>query len=255
MLLWQADSQAWPSLSDAQPAELTKSLGSVSLKQPRQISHRLIISNVLLLSALAVILVGIFGAHQDTQINQTAVTQAKKSQASISKSTPLPKTTKPKSAAVASYEVPAADPRYLTIPKLGVHARVLNVGLTPDGSINTPGNVFDTAWYNGSARPGQQGAMLVDGHISDWTTNGVFYELDRLVPGDEVQIERGDRQVFSYKVEAVKTYSANDIDMKQVLSPIKSGVPGLNLISCSGDVIYGTNDFNERIVVYTSQIN
>jgi hypothetical protein len=38
--------------------------------------------------------------------------------------------------------------------------------------------------------------------------------------------------------------------MSALLSPINAGKPGLNLITCTGDVIKGTNDFTERIVVF-----
>jgi len=37
------------------------------------------------------------------------------------------------------------------------------------------------------------------------------------------------------------------------LSPIDPTKPGLNLISCTGDVISGTSKFNERIIVFATQ--
>ena len=43
--------------------------------------------------------------------------------------------------------------------------------------------------------------------------------------------------------------------MQAALTPVVAGQPGLNLISCTGDVIAGTNSFSERIVVFTSQVS
>ena len=145
-------------------------------------------------------------------------------------------------------------PRYLKIPKLGVDARVLQVGVTKTGALGTPNNVFDTAWYTGSAEPGQPGATLIDGHVSSWTSHGVFYGLKTLVPGDAIQIVRGDGTVFNYQVVKTQIYSAGNVNMQAAITPITPGIPGLNLITCTGDVIPGTSTFNERIIVFAQQV-
>jgi hypothetical protein len=93
--------------------------------------------------------------------------------------------------------------------------------------------------------------MLIDGHVSSWNAYGVFYNLHLLQPGDLIKVQRGDGKIFNYSVAAVKIYSKNSVNMKSVLSSIDALKPGLNLISCYGDVIKGTNEFNKRIVVYS----
>lgn len=166
----------------------------------------------------------------------------------------FPSTVRPTSQQISQYTVAPALPRYLKIPKLNVSARVLQVGLNASGAIGTPNNVFDTAWYTGSAKPGQPGATLIDGHISSWTTHGVFYNLGQLNPGDTLQIVRGDGAVITYQVVRTQIYNVNNVDMKAVLSPVTTGQPGLNLISCTGQWQKSTNEFNERIVVFAQQL-
>ncbi len=171
-----------------------------------------------------------------------------------SKNTAL-STTPISSSTLAAYTVAPSLPRYLIIPKLNVDARVLSVGITSSGAVGSPENIYDTAWYNESAEPGQPGAMLIDGHISSWTAHGVFYRLSSLTPGDKIQIERGDNTMFSYSVVKTAIYPANNVNMKAALAPVVAGQPGLNLISCTGDVIPGTNSFSERIVVFATQVS
>jgi LPXTG-site transpeptidase (sortase) family protein len=161
-----------------------------------------------------------------------------------------PSTVKPSSNTVASYTVAPNLPRYIDIPKLQVHARVLSMGVDRKNQLRAPGNVFDAGWYNASAQPGQPGAMLVDGHISSWTTKGVFYGLNKLRAGDQITITRGDGQKFTYSVAKTQVYDAKKVDMASLLVSQDTGKPGLNLISCSGDVIPGTSEFDKRIVVY-----
>jgi LPXTG-site transpeptidase (sortase) family protein len=165
-----------------------------------------------------------------------------------------PSTVKPTSASVANYVVGPNMPRYLNIPELGVHARVLSLGILSNGALGTPNNVFDTGWYNESSLPGQPGAMLIDGHVSSWTSHGVFYGIKNLKPGDTMQVQRGDGTLFTYKVVRSQTFSDNNVDMTSAVTPVTAGKPGLNLITCTGTLKPGTSEFNERVVVYAEQI-
>jgi LPXTG-site transpeptidase (sortase) family protein len=167
--------------------------------------------------------------------------------------TSVPSTDKPPASTTVNYTVAPIRPRYLTIDKIGVHARVFAVGLAADGSIATPGNVYDTGWYTKSSLPGEQGAVLIDGHVSSWTTNGVFYDLKKLIAGDNVAIERGDGKIFTYKVVRTTVYDADKVDMQAATSPVVAGKPGLNLITCTGKVKPGTSEFTQRLVVFTQQ--
>jgi LPXTG-site transpeptidase (sortase) family protein len=162
----------------------------------------------------------------------------------------VPSTTKPIPSAFDSYTVAANLPRYIFIPKLSVQAIIRPLGLTTTGQLATPDNVYDTGWYKKSSTPGQPGATVIDGHVSSWTTNGVFYGLRTLQPGDAIQVERGDGTMVNYSVIKKQVYSYQQVDMSALLSPVDAGKPGLNLITCTGDVIKGTNDFTERIVIF-----
>jgi len=164
-----------------------------------------------------------------------------------------PSTVKPSADTFANWQVDANEPRYLFIPKIGVKAIVRPTGLTGDGAIGTPNNIFDTDWYVGSAKPGQAGAMLIDGHVS-WGTNGVFYNLKKLQPGDAITVQRGDDIQLTYRVVRTHTYPADAVDMKQVLSPVTAGKPGLNLITCTGDIVKNGTTFDHRIVVFAEQL-
>ncbi len=163
-------------------------------------------------------------------------------------------TTKITASSFSSYMVAPSLPRYLKIPTLNVDARVLAVGVNQLGEVGTPEDIYDTAWYNKSAEPGAPGAMLIDGHVSGWSVKGVFYNLKNLTPGDTIQVERGDGAVLNYKVIRSQVYAYNKVDMNAALSPVIDGKPGLNLITCDGNVIRGTNEYSQRIIVFSEQV-
>jgi LPXTG-site transpeptidase (sortase) family protein len=164
-------------------------------------------------------------------------------------------TVKPTPAVLASYAVAPNFPKYLKIPSIGVDARVLQVGILSSGALGTPDNVFNTAWYTGSAQPGQPGATLIDGHVSSWTSHGVFYNLHNLKAGDMIQIVKGDNSVVNYQVVKTQIYNAQNVNMQAAITPINPSVSGLNLITCTGQVIKGTSTFNQRVIVFAQEVS
>lgn len=183
-----------------------------------------------------------------------ALSQQTDGAAEVTGNRDVPSTNKPSAKAMNNYVVAPDLPRYITIPKLGVKARVLPMGVKADGALDTPRNVYDAGWYTGSAKPGGQGATVIDGHLSSWKTKGVFYGLKNLHTGDAIAITKGDNAVITYRVVQQKTYKADSVDMQKVITPISSGKSGLNIITCAGRVKPGTSDFTHRTVVFLEQI-
>lgn len=167
----------------------------------------------------------------------------------------MPKSVKPSQNEIDNYHVTPDLPRYIFIPSIGVaKTRVIKLGLEKNNQIASPDNIYDVGWYSGSAKPGQAGAVFMYGHVSSWTANGTFYNLKKLKQGDEIIILRGDGKTLTYQVRQLKIYPANSVDMQAALSPIDSSVQGLNLMTCTGKVIPGTSEFNQRLLVFASRI-
>ena len=155
---------------------------------------------------------------------------------------------------VQGYTVPSKQPRYLYLDEGKAAIRIMPLGVTSRNRLQSPANVHDVGWYKKSSLPGEPGAMIIDGHVSSWTTKGVFYDLEAYKIGDRFQLERGDGKRFTYEVQQIKIYEASSVDMGLVQKPINSSAPGLNLITCTGKVIEGTSEFSHRLVVFTKQI-
>lgn len=213
-------------------------------------------SSLLIITACIVFLFGVSLSVYQWLANHTLIKEATTQTTAINNGTiaAVPSTTKPKASAFDMYNVAADLPRYLFIPEIGVQAIVRPLGLLPGGQLKAPTNVYDTGWYNDSSKPGQPGATLIDGHISSWTTHGVFYNLKKLKPGGVILLERGDHSKLTYKVVKTITYNADQVNMAEALSPINPQLSGLNLMSCTGQVIKGTSEFNQRIVVFSEKV-
>lgn len=154
--------------------------------------------------------------------------------------------------AVSAHTAPADQPRYISIPAININnARVLSVGVNSDGNIDVPKNVNDTAWYDGSAKPGQDGAVFIDGHTSfSRSFTAIFDNLPKLNIGDTITIERGDGKKFTYKIVDKETISRDRVDMNKALSVQGDAKQGLTLMTCTGKYNYATGGAQDRLIIY-----
>lgn len=151
---------------------------------------------------------------------------------------------------IGNYAVSPDMPRFIRIGKINVNARIFRMGLRANNQLAAPGNVHDAGWYDGSSKPGERGAMLLDGHVHGPTAPGVFYNLKKLAKGDVIEVERGDGKKFTYKVHSTKTYPADKVDMSGAMVSKVAGKPGLSIITCDGAFNSSSNEYADRLVVF-----
>lgn len=155
---------------------------------------------------------------------------------------------------IASYTVADKNPRYISIPKLDVvKARVQKVGITANNELDMPKNIHDAAWYERSMKPGSgYGAVLIDGHASGVSKDGVFAKLKILEEGDHITVERGDGKEFTYSVVENKSMPLEEVlktGMKKMMQSAESGSEGLSLITTDGKWIPRYQQFDHRIML------
>lgn len=153
-----------------------------------------------------------------------------------------------------NYVVEASLPRALYIDKLDVAARIMPMSINKDGSVQAPKNIYDAGWYNASVKPGETGAMFIDGHASGPTREGLFAYLDTLKVGDTMQVEKGDGKKLTYKVVHTETVALADVDMRKVLLPHGNASRAMNLMTCTGKWLPLEKTYDKRVIVYTEQI-
>lgn len=152
-----------------------------------------------------------------------------------------------------SYQTNPSDPRAIYIDTLHIKARTLPMTIHSNGAMQAPINIYDAGWYTGASRPGEQGAVVVVGHASGPTREGLFAYIDTLNMGDVVRVERGDGNQFWYKVIEKKTVALDLVDMTELLKP-HEGSEGLNMMTCGGSWNAKRKTYMQRIMVFTRRI-
>lgn len=150
---------------------------------------------------------------------------------------------------VQVYQVAPERPRYLTIDRIGVSARVLPVGVDTEGRIAAPAGIWDVGWYDASRLPGEPGVSFIDGHITGPSLPAVFRDLGTLEAGDQLTVERGDGARLAYEVHEVRQQPFAEIDMNALLTTPLEQRPTLVLMTCAGNFDAATYRYDQRVVV------
>ena len=164
---------------------------------------------------------------------------------------------KPRLKAISKQSVPPQPPApdnsdRLTIQNIGVDAKISTVGLTKEGNMEAPGNIYDVGLYKYGAKLGQNGTAVLAGHLDGAIgEKGVFYSLDKLKAGDIIKINRNNAAPLTYKVTKSKVYKSTDKPTEVFKSA--SGA-NLNLITCTGSWDKNKSQYDERLVVFTTLV-
>ncbi len=256
-----AHTQTVAPIAVCERSEVEQTVISEQFEEPDLVKrHRLkkflpvAVAAVAFLSGLTVLGLSLHQNHK-AAAQVAAITQRANTSADGTATKETPPSEEPVTAAARAQYVVAPDmPRYLTIKKINVYARVLSMGILSSGALATPRNTNDTGWYNGSNKPGDGGTALVVGHVLGGTKTGIFYNLKKLSEGDVITIERGDGTKIDYRVVATEQIAADKVDTNKLLLPVTAGKAGLNLMTCGGQFQSETESFSDRFIVYTERV-
>ena len=153
-------------------------------------------------------------------------------------STPLPTLPTPSNSPLAR----------LVIRKAKVDAPVVTLSIDENGVMQSPGNAYDVAWYDFSARPGTGSNVVFSGHV-DYHDVGaaVFWNLRDLQPGDLIEVRLDDGTVYHYSVSALNCMPVGEAPINQIVGPTQSEV--VTLITCCGTFNSSTRQYDRRLVV------
>lgn len=172
---------------------------------------------------------------------------------------PTPASTPPSDAPIAR----------IRIPKFGVDAPVIVLGLDNNNVMESPDDPCDVAWYDFTARPGFGSNAVFSGHV-DWYNIGsggcanyrpggsggpgpaIFYNLKDLEQGDIVEVQLEDGTVYRYRVASRQQIRPENADIPAIVGPTERDV--VTLITCGGTFNRETRHYDQRVIVRAERI-
>jgi hypothetical protein len=146
----------------------------------------------------------------------------------------------------------AARPRRIRIPAIGVGARVIPLGLNPDGTMQTPRSFSVTGWYKPWREPGERGSAVITGHVDSVSGPAVFYRLRELRRGNIIRIGRADGSVIRFRVEGLERWPKAAFPSHRVFRPTR--ISTLRLVTCSGNFDASTGHYVDNTIVYAARV-
>lgn len=150
----------------------------------------------------------------------------------------------------ASTSESGIDPERIIIPEIGVNAKVIDLGLNPDGTLEVPENYAETGWWTGGSKPGEKGSAVIVGHLDSKTSPAVFHKLPSLKAGDLIKVTDTAGKMVNFKVERLKQVPKDNFPTKEVYKI--AGEPTLRLVTCGGKFNRSSGHYEDNVIIFAS---
>lgn len=140
-----------------------------------------------------------------------------------------------------------AAPLTVSVPRLGISSRLVDLHRTPRGTLEVPEDVAKAGWYVNSAHPGDRGPTVIAGHVDSYKGPGVFYRLAELRKGDRILVRRANGSTAPFTVQQVLKVAKRAFPTSLVYRG--DGRPSLRLITCGGTFDRKTGHYRDNLVV------
>lgn len=138
-------------------------------------------------------------------------------------------------------------PYVLSIPEIGVKAKIVEVGITAKGNMASPRGFRDVGWYKYGTVPGEIGSAVIAGHVDNGLAlPAVFSNLKDLKKGDDIYIKTGGDKNLHFIVTGSEVYDFNE-RVPEIFKEDDEKI--LRLITCTGSWIKEYRTHDKRLVV------
>ncbi|WDZ84982.1 class F sortase [Micromonospora cathayae] len=158
--------------------------------------------------------------------------------------------------APGSAGLPRSTPTTITIPRIGVNAPIMSLGVEADGTVQMPPlqQARNAGWYSRGPSPGEIGNAVIVGHVdSAYIGPAVFFDLGTLLPGDAITVARADGTSATFRVDTVRSYPKTEFPAELVYGG--NDRPGLRVVTCGGTFDERTRDYLDNVIVFATLVS
>ncbi|GAA3136083.1 class F sortase [Streptosporangium carneum] len=149
-----------------------------------------------------------------------------------------------------SRDLGRAEPTRVVIPRIGVNAPLVVLGIEDDGGLAVPplDHADAAGWYGLGPTPGERGSAVVVGHLDTRTGPAVFARLGELEAGDSVGVVRADGTVAVFVVERLEQAPKDRFPADRVYGPTDGR--RLRLVTCGGSFDQARRSYDDNVIVH-----
>ena len=143
-------------------------------------------------------------------------------------------------------------PVHISIPAIGVSVKLVQLGRTSTGAVAVPTSWYTPGWYKYGPTPGQDGSAAILGHVDSTSGPAIFYNLNKLRPGNKITVKLADGKTVEFSVIGLRVYPKDNFPSKVVYGA--KGYSALQLITCAGVFDSSTHHYLSNLVVFTKRV-
>ncbi len=122
------------------------------------------------------------------------------------------------------------------------------LGLDSEGKMETPDKWENAGWYKKSAKPGQNGNIIIAGHYDDSSGNpAAFWGLKNLKVNDKVLLTDELNRTFTYNITETFYVAIDDPNRLEIFD--EDEIEELTLVTCGGLWNDSEGTYSSRLVV------
>ncbi len=151
--------------------------------------------------------------------------------------------------------IPPVDaPLDLIIPALNLEALIQTVGIDKNDRMGLPTNFVDVGWYKYGPRPGERGSAVIVGHFDTTVDDkAVFAKLSTLKKDDDAYVFDKAGEKIHFRVTKKEVYDDTKAPLEKIFDQDVL-TARLNLVTCDGVWSTTTQNYSERLVVYSERV-
>lgn len=140
-------------------------------------------------------------------------------------------------------------PQQVKVEKVSLYGPIIEVGISEDGAMETPKAWNGVGWFINSAKPGEIGNLVLNGHYdNNWGGPAVFWVLRNVNTGDIVTVTDEYGRSYDYSTTDVFYVDIDDPNRLRILEDV-DGKSTLTMITCGGVYLSGNGTYNKRLVL------
>ncbi|WP_433782923.1 class F sortase [Actinomycetospora sp. CA-101289] len=150
----------------------------------------------------------------------------------------------------ASGPVASSAPTRVRVPAIGADSSLVPVGLDARHRVAVPpaSQPMQAAWYSRSPTPGAVGPAVVLGHVNGNGRDGIFADLSRVRPGQEVEVDREDGRTAVFTVYRVTTVPKTAFPTTEVYGNTPDAQ--IRLVTCGGTLDESQHSYLSNVIVF-----
>lgn len=144
----------------------------------------------------------------------------------------------------------SAKPMRLLIPEIGVDSDLERLHRDDRGVLVAPAFADEAGWWANGVVPGRVGAAVIVGHLDTIQGPAVFVHLQRLRPGDLIEVRMSDGSTVRFSVDGSHVVDKALFPSDDVYGATPD--PQLRLITCSEPFDPVAHSYTDNLVVFAT---